>query len=64
MSVDVYDTMGRRVASIDKGAMSAGADQRVEIDGAGLASGVYVFRLTVEGATETIVRTGQITLTR
>ncbi len=64
VSVDVYDTMGRRVASIDKGAMSAGADQRVEIDGAGLASGVYVFRLTVEGATETIVRTGQITLTR
>ncbi|WP_412061106.1 T9SS type A sorting domain-containing protein [Rubrivirga sp. IMCC45206] len=64
VSVDVYDTMGRRVASIDKGAMSAGADQRVEIDGTGLASGVYVFRLTVEGATETIVRTGQITLTR
>ncbi|WP_412068976.1 hypothetical protein [Rubrivirga sp. IMCC43871] len=64
VSVDVYDTMGRRVANIDKGAMSAGADQRVEIEGAGLASGVYVFRLTVKGASETIVRTGQITLAR
>lgn len=64
VSVEVYDVMGRRVVSIDKGAMTAGADQRVEIDGTGLASGVYVYRVNVVGASETWTRTGQITLAR
>ncbi len=64
VSVEVYDVMGRRVVSIDKGAMTAGADQRVEIDGSGLASGVYVYRVNVVGASETWTRSGQITLTR
>ncbi|WP_420455420.1 T9SS type A sorting domain-containing protein [Rubrivirga sp.] len=64
VSVEVYDVMGRRVISIDNGAMTAGADQRVEIDGRGLASGVYVYRVNVVGASETWTRSGQITLAR
>ena len=56
--------MGRRVVTLNKGAMTAGADQRVEIDGTGLASGVYVYRLNVVGASETWSRGGQITLAR
>lgn len=64
VSLEVYDVMGRRVVSIDKGAMTAGADQRVELDGSGLASGVYVFRLNAVGASETWTRSGQITLAR
>ncbi len=64
VSVEVYDVMGRRVMTVDKGAMNAGADQRVEINGSGLASGVYVYRVNVAGASETWVRSGQITLTR
>jgi len=64
VSLEVYDVMGRRVVSIHKGAMTAGADQRVELDGSGLASGVYVFRLNAVGASETWTRSGQITLAR
>lgn len=64
VTLEVYDVMGRRVVSINQGAMTAGADQRVELDGSGLASGVYVFRLNAVGASETWSRSGQITLAR
>ena len=65
VSVAVFDVMGRQVMSLDQGTMAPGADQSIEIDGAGLASGVYVFRLTAVGADNSVeTRAGQITLAR
>ncbi len=40
----VYDILGREVATLLKGEMSAG-NHEVKFDAAGLASGVYIFRL-------------------
>ena len=65
VSVAVFDVMGRQVMSLDQGTMAPGADQSIEIDGNGLASGVYVFRLTAVGADNSVeTRAGQITLAR
>lgn len=45
----VYDVLGRTVAKQAIGAQAAG-DQRVSFDGKSLGSGVYFYRLQVEGA--------------
>ena len=47
----VYDVLGREVAVLFDGQAEAGP-QAVAFDAAGLAGGVYVYRLTVDGATE------------
>lgn len=64
VTVEVFDVMGRRVLNVDGKAMNAGAEQRIELDGSGLASGVYVFRMRAEGASQTWTQAGQITLAR
>ena len=65
VSVAVFDVMGRQVMALNGGTMAAGSDQTLEIDGSGLASGVYVLRLTAVGADGTPeVKTGQFTLAR
>lgn len=45
----VYDVLGRRVAEQVLGAQAAG-EQRVAFDGKNLGSGVYFYRLQVQGA--------------
>ncbi|MGC9092326.1 MAG: alpha/beta fold hydrolase [Bacteroidota bacterium] len=45
----VYDILGRKVAVLVDEPLSAGV-HRVAFDGSGLASGVYVYRLTASGA--------------
>ena len=64
VTLEVYDVMGREVLNVNRGGMNAGGDLRIDIDGSTLASGVYVYRLRAEGASETWVRSGQITLAR
>lgn len=64
VTVEVFDVMGRRVLNVDNKALNAGAEQRIELDGSGLASGVYVFRMRAEGASQTWTQAGQITLAR
>ena len=65
VSVAVFDVMGRQVMTLNGGTMPAGADHTMEIDGSGLASGVYVLRLTAVGADGTPeTKAGQITLAR
>lgn len=53
----VYDVIGREVAVLVNGRMPAG-NHRVAFDGSGLASGVYIIRLTASGE----VRTGRMLL--
>jgi hypothetical protein len=55
--LDVYDVLGRRVASLVDGPMPAGT-HRVAWDGEGVSAGLYVVRLTtpVRSAVTTAVR--------
>ena len=46
----VYDLMGKQVATLVKGQMERGSHS-VQFDGTNLPSGVYVYRLTVNGFT-------------
>ena len=55
--LDVFDVMGRRVATLLDEALSAGS-YTVEFDAAALPAGLYVYRLT----TATATRTGRMTL--
>ncbi len=56
----VYDALGREVATLYNGTLSAGPAHEFAIDGAGLPSGVYVVRATGEQFTD--VR--RVTLTK
>jgi hypothetical protein len=58
--VDLYDVLGRRVATLFKGEMTGGREQEIQLDSDGLANGVYFVRVVGEHfrATErvTVVR--------
>lgn len=45
VSLDVYDLMGRKVATLVNGKQSAG-EQSINFDASNLASGVYIYRLS------------------
>ena len=47
----VYDARGRAVATLVEGDMAAG-DHTVRFDGKGLASGLYVYRLEIDGVAQ------------
>jgi len=48
----VYNILGEQVALLAKGIVEAGVHQ-VTFDGSGLASGVYVYRMTSDSQTVT-----------
>lgn len=48
ITLTMYDVLGREVENIDAGTLAAGTNRRIEIDGTGLASGSYVYRLRAE----------------
>ncbi len=53
--VDVYDLLGRRVASVDAGVQGEGV-QQATLDGRELAAGIYLYRVNVhtqDGAVQT-----------
>jgi len=45
-TLEVYDTSGRRVASLYNGTMNANVEYRAEFDGSQLPNGVYFYRYT------------------
>jgi hypothetical protein len=49
--IEVFDVTGRRVAVVQDGYRAAGS-HAVVFDATGLSSGIYVYRMTAEGATE------------
>jgi len=53
IELSVYDLLGRRVVTLDKGDRQAGLHE-VRLSGAGLAPGVYLCRLTSSGREDTI----------
>lgn len=54
--VDVYDAIGRRVASVFREAQQPG-EYSVDFDGASLSSGVYIYRLQVNNVQQTRMMT-------
>ncbi len=63
VTVDVFDTLGRRVLSVPAAAVPAGAGHSVRLD-APLPSGVYVARVAAEAAGDVRVRTTRFTVAR
>jgi flagellar hook assembly protein FlgD len=52
VSVEVYNVMGQKVMSMDKGVTNAGTHQ-YSIDGSQLTSGVYFYTVNVNGSSYT-----------
>lgn len=50
MSLDVYDVMGRHVATLFNGMKQAGIHE-VKFDATSLSSGIYITRLKATGST-------------
>ena len=60
--VEVYDMTGRRVMQIAERAFGAGAGQTLEVDGTGLGSGMYVYRVIARTAEGTTAGAGRMVL--
>ena len=60
--VAVFDLLGRQVLTVPQAFFEAGAGQHVQVDGAALPSGVYLYRVTAESAGQTLVRKGRMML--
>ncbi len=52
-TIQLYNTLGQRVATVYDGTPQAGEQQAAQIDVSGLSSGVYFLRLTAGGETKT-----------
>jgi hypothetical protein len=64
VSLEVYDVLGRKVMTVPKQSMSAGADRSLSVDASGLSSGTYLYRLQVEMGDQTLQETGQMNVVR
>jgi hypothetical protein len=64
VSVEIYDMLGRQVMSVPQTSMTAGVDKTLSVDGSRLSSGLYLYRLSVETASETIRETGRMTVVK
>ncbi|MEX0600602.1 MAG: T9SS type A sorting domain-containing protein, partial [Rhodothermales bacterium] len=53
--VELYDMLGRRLRVLYDGSVSEGALHTITVDGAGLASGIYLLRAT--GRSFSVTRT-------
>jgi hypothetical protein len=54
VNLDVYDAAGVRVQQLFNGSTQAGRTYNIPVDGAGLAAGVYMIRMTTDQNNETI----------
>ena len=62
--VAVYDLLGRQVLSLPALILEAGAARRVAVDGASLASGTYLYRLTAQTQRTLHIATGRMVLVK
>lgn len=64
LRIDLYDVVGRRIRTIVRDAVSAGAGRTIQVDATGLASGMYLYRIIVQGTTQRWQDTGRMVLVR
>lgn len=62
VSIDVFDSLGRRVYRVPAQPIPAGAGRSITIDASSLPSGAYVYRVVAEMAQMTTVSSGMMTL--
>lgn len=62
VSLEVFDLTGRRLLTIPEQARLAGSDQRIEIDGSSLASGLYIYRVRARTGARTVIAAGRMLL--
>ena len=64
VGVKVFDLLGRQVLTVPTAAMAAGADQTISLDGSGLPSGTYVYRVEARENGSVKTATGRLTVVR
>jgi hypothetical protein len=64
VSLEVVDLLGRRVLALPAQPFAAGSGQLLPVEAGTLASGVYLYRLTAQGAQQTWVGNGRFTLVK
>lgn len=62
--VDLYDLLGRRVLTTPAHAHSAGADRRMPVNAAHLASGVYFYRVFAQTSAKNYTGAGRMVVVR
>ncbi|MFK7846439.1 MAG: T9SS type A sorting domain-containing protein [Rhodothermales bacterium] len=64
IKVTLHDVLGREVLEVNKSAVSAGKKRWISIDGASLATGSYLYRLTAKTESGTAHRFGRMLLVK
>jgi hypothetical protein len=64
VNIDVFDLLGRRVRQLGTYRLAAGTSRQIEMDGRGLASGVYLYRVEAVMASQTVSDTGKMILVK
>lgn len=62
VSIDVFDSLGRRVYRVPAQPISAGTGRSITIDASSLPSGAYVYRVVAEMEQSTTISSGVMTL--
>ncbi|HMB92693.1 MAG TPA: GEVED domain-containing protein [Rhodothermales bacterium] len=62
--VEVFDLLGRQVLALTTERIGAGANQTLRLDASALASGLYLYRFTAQGARATHTATGRLVLVK
>ncbi|MFK7847185.1 MAG: T9SS type A sorting domain-containing protein [Rhodothermales bacterium] len=62
VKVEVFDLLGRNVMSVPAQDFAAGVGRQIQIDGSSLASGTYLYHLTVEMASQSVTQVGRMTM--
>ena len=62
VTVEIVDLLGRNVMTLPVQQMAAGSNRTLQVDATSLASGTYLYRVIARTATDTMVKTGRMTL--
>ncbi|HKJ32321.1 MAG TPA: CHRD domain-containing protein [Balneolales bacterium] len=61
VTLSVYDILGRKVMTMELGKVSAGANRAIQLNAMNLASGMYIYRITVKMAGKVMTQNGRMT---
>ena len=64
VSLEVIDMLGRRVMSVPAQRLEAGAGHTFDVDGSGLASGIYLYRVIAQTDARVLTHTGRMILSK
>ena len=64
VKIEVMDVTGRQVLTVPRNTMQAGWDQSIQVNGAPLSVGVYLYRLIVDSPAGTSVKAGRFVRVR